>query len=142
MCRFWPSTFCECIVPQHNKEKLGITDEGFEYLERYPWPGNVRELENVIERAVLLSKGKFIGPDDLPNSVKQDWSRQQQTYKPMSLKEALAEPEKNLIRQGTRSPSLEQTGNPRKALQINRTTLFKKMKQYGLYTEAEQLGLA
>jgi DNA-binding NtrC family response regulator len=110
-------------------------------LERYPWPGNVRELENVIERAVLLSKGKFIGPDDLPNSVKQDWSRQQQTYKPMSLKEALAEPEKNLIRQSLEAHHWNRQETA-KALQINRTTLFKKMKQYGLYAEAERLGLA
>ena len=133
--------FLRMYCAQHNKEKLGITDEGFEYLERYPWPGNVRELENVIERAVLLSKGKFIGPDDLPNSVKQDWSRQQQTYKPMSLKEALAEPEKNLIRQALEAHHWNRQETA-KALQINRTTLFKKMKQYGLYAEAERLGLA
>lgn len=38
-------------------------------LERYPWPGNVRELVNVIERAVLLSRGELVGLDDLPESV-------------------------------------------------------------------------
>ncbi|MHC4734446.1 MAG: sigma-54-dependent transcriptional regulator, partial [Planctomycetota bacterium] len=60
--------FLGMYCAQHNKQRLGITDEALEYLERYSWPGNVRELENVIERAVLLSKDKFIGPDDLPNS--------------------------------------------------------------------------
>jgi DNA-binding NtrC family response regulator len=132
--------FLRMYCVQHNKEKLGITDEALEYLERYSWPGNVRELENIIERAVLLSKDKFIGPDDLPNSIKDERSRQQETYRPMSLKEALAGPERNLIRQALEANYWNRQETA-KALQINRTTLFKKMKQYGLYAEAERLGL-
>ncbi len=132
--------FLQIYCAQHNKEKLGITDEALEYLERYPWPGNVRELENAIERAVLLSKDKFIGPDDLPNSIKQDQTRQQKAYKPMSLKEAIAEPEKNIIRQALEANHWNRQETA-KALQVNRTTLFKKMKHYGLYAEAERLGL-
>ncbi len=126
---------------QHSKDKLGITDEAMAYLERYPWPGNVRELENVIERAVLLSKSKFIGPEDLPDVIKQEPSRQTGQYKPMSLKESLAEPEKTVIRQALQANHWNRQETA-KALQINRTTLFKKMKHYGLYTEAERLGLA
>ena len=133
--------FLRMYCAQHNKEKLGITDEALEYLERYPWPGNIRELENVIERAALLSKDKFIGPDDLPDSIKQDQSQQQKTYKPLSLKEALAEPERNLIRQALEANHWNRQETA-KALQINRTTLFKKMKHYGLYAEAERLGLS
>jgi len=125
---------------QHSKEKLGITNETLEYLERYSWPGNVRELENVIERAVLLSKGKFIAPEDLPDSIRQDQSWRQKTYKTASLKEAIAEPEKNIIRQALEANRWNRQETAR-ALQINRTTLFKKMKQYGLYAEAERLGL-
>ena len=132
--------FLEMYCARHNKNKLGITDEAMEYLERYSWPGNVRELENAIERAVLLSKNKFIGLEDLPNSIKQKQSRQQKTYKPMGLKEALAEPEKNLIRRALEANHWNRQETA-KALQINRTTLFKKMKHYGLYTEAERLGL-
>jgi DNA-binding NtrC family response regulator len=125
---------------QHNRNKLGITDEAIEYLERYPWPGNVRELENVIERATLLSKGKFIGPEDLPDSIKREQSRQTKQYKQMSLKEALAGPEKDIIRQALQANHWNRQATA-KALDINRTTLFKKMKQYGLYAEAERLGL-
>ncbi|MFZ0035327.1 MAG: sigma-54 dependent transcriptional regulator [Sedimentisphaerales bacterium] len=130
--------FLQVYSAQHNKEKLGITDEAMEYLERYSWPGNVRELENTIERAVLLSKDKFIGPFDLPNSIKQD--QRQKTYSPMSLKESLAEPEKNLIHQALEVNHWNRQETA-KALQINRTTLYKKMKQYGLDAEAERLGL-
>ena len=126
---------------QHNRDKLGITDEAMKYLERYPWPGNVRELENVIERATLLSKGKFVGPEDLPDSIKAEQSRQPKQYKQMSLKEALAGPEKELIRQALQANHWNRQETA-KALDINRTTLFKKMKHYGLYAEAEHLGLA
>jgi transcriptional regulator with PAS, ATPase and Fis domain len=42
-----------------------IDDAAFLRLQSYAWPGNVRELRNVMERAVLLSKGDTIGADDL-----------------------------------------------------------------------------
>ncbi len=133
--------FLRVYSAQNNRNKLGITDEAMEYLERYSWPGNVRELENIIERAALLSKNKFIGPEDLPNPIKQEQNQQQQqTYKPMSLKEALAGPEKNIIRQALEVNHWNRQATAT-ALQINRTTLFKKMKHYGLYAEAERLGL-
>jgi transcriptional regulator with PAS, ATPase and Fis domain len=132
--------FLRVYSRQHGKNKLGITDEAMEYLERYSWPGNIRELENVIERAALLSKNKFIGPDDLPNSIRQEQNQQQQTFKPMSLKAALAGPEKNIIQQALEANHWNRQATA-KALEINRTTLFKKMKQYGLYVEAERLGL-
>ena len=132
--------FLRMYCAQHNKNRVGITDETLEYLERYSWPGNIRELENVIERAVLLSKDRFIGIDDLPNSIKQLQEQQEKTHKPMSLKEALTEPERNLIRQALEANHWNRQETA-KALQINRTTLFKKMKRYGLYTEAERLGL-
>jgi len=125
---------------QHERDRLGITNEAMEYLERYSWPGNIREQENVIERAALLSKNKFIGPEDLPNSIKQEQNREAKRYKQMSLKEALAEPEKNIIRRALEANGWNRQATA-KALSINRTTLFKKMKQYGLYAEAERLGL-
>jgi DNA-binding NtrC family response regulator len=132
--------FLRVYSAQHNRNKLGITDKAMEYLERYTWPGNVRELENVIERAALLSKNKFIGPEDLPNPIKQEQNQQQETYKLMSLKGALAGPEKNIIRQALEANHWNRQATAR-ALGINRTTLFKKMKHYDLYAEAERLGL-
>lgn len=133
--------FLRMYSAQHKRDKLGITDEAMAFLERYSWPGNIRELENVIERATLLSKTKFIGPDDLPDVIRQEQSQPIGQYKPMSLKEALAEPEKNIIRQALQANQWNRQETA-KALEIDRTTLFKKMKYYGLYAEAEQLGLA
>jgi len=132
--------FLRQYCAQHRKEKLGITDEAMDYLERYPWPGNVRELENVIERAVLLSKDKFINTEDLPESITQDQAQRKNAYREISLKEARAEPEKRLIRQVLEANNWNRQETA-KALRINRTTLYKKMKRYGLDLEAERLGL-
>ena len=132
--------FLERYCTQHNKKKAGITDEALSYLERYSWPGNVRELENVIERAVLLSKGSFITADDLPGSVKEEQAGLRTEYKAVSLKKAIVEPEKDIIRKALEHYQWNRQETAR-ALAINRTTLFKKMKRYGLYAEAERLGL-
>jgi len=132
--------FLRIYSAQHHKEKLSVSDQALEHLERYLWPGNIRELENVIERAVLLSKNKHIEPEDLPSSIIQAQDLRQQSYNSMSLKESLAEPEKNIIRQALEANHWNRQKTA-EALQINRTTLFKKMKQYGLYEEAERLGL-
>ncbi len=132
--------FMQYYCGQHNKVKLGITEDGMDYLERYPWPGNIRELENVIERGVLLSKDKYIGAEDLPNSLRETETVQSGQYEAASLKESLAGPEKNIIHRALEANHWNRQ-NTAKALQINRTTLFKKMKQYGLYEEAERLGL-
>jgi DNA-binding NtrC family response regulator len=47
-----------------------ISEEAMALLLDYAWPGNVRELENCIERAVVLSKGPVIGPNELPPAVR------------------------------------------------------------------------
>jgi transcriptional regulator with PAS, ATPase and Fis domain len=89
---------------------------------------------------VLLGKEKFISADDLPPNIVTEAMPDAGSYNDMTLKEALAGPEKNIIRQ-----ALETNHWNRQAtagmLDINRTTLFKKMKQYGLYEEARRLGL-
>jgi DNA-binding NtrC family response regulator len=46
-----------------------ITPEAYQVLSQYRWPGNVRELQNVIRRAIALSKGPLITLDDLPGEV-------------------------------------------------------------------------
>ena len=132
--------FLKMYSLQNNREKFGITDEAMQYLERYSWPGNVRELEKIIERAALVGKGRLITADDLPEVIKQEKTSKQKDYRKMSLKDSLAEPEKNIIRQALEANHWNRQETA-KELQINRTTLFKKMKHYGLYDEAERLGL-
>jgi two-component system response regulator PilR (NtrC family) len=55
------------IYSQENKKEIeGITDDVLEILGGHDWPGNVRELENLIERAIVLSKSKLITRSTLP----------------------------------------------------------------------------
>ena len=129
--------FIDQFCQTHTKHKAGITEEAMEYLQRYTWPGNIRELENVIERAVLLSKGEYIDLNDLPQAlITQSQLTTRPGYKQMSLKEALTAPEKTIIKAALEANNFNRQ-NTARALQINRTTLYKKMKRYGMETEAE-----
>jgi DNA-binding NtrC family response regulator len=51
------------------KDVKGVGESALAMLMDYDWPGNVRELENIIERAVTLSRGERIVPEDLPSSI-------------------------------------------------------------------------
>jgi two-component system, NtrC family, response regulator AtoC len=53
------------------KPVTSISNEAMKLLCGYPWPGNVRELENVIDRAVALSRQPTLTPEDLPVEVRE-----------------------------------------------------------------------
>ena len=48
---------------------LGVAADALARLRQHRWPGNVRELRNVVERAVVVAGGPWIGRDDLPESI-------------------------------------------------------------------------
>jgi DNA-binding NtrC family response regulator len=58
--------FVDIYSRENKKEIEGVTEDVLEILENYGWPGNVRELENLIERAIVLSKSKLITRNNLP----------------------------------------------------------------------------
>ncbi|HVP37292.1 MAG TPA: sigma-54 dependent transcriptional regulator [Terriglobales bacterium] len=106
------------------KKIQGITREAKDILFSYPWPGNIRELENVIERAIVLSRGEAIDKPDLAYLC---FLKAEQFPSDFSLREL----EKNQILK-----VLEKTnGNLSQAaelLGIHRNTLRLKMKEYGI----------
>jgi DNA-binding NtrC family response regulator len=129
-------SFVERAASEYGRPVRGLAQDAVAALCRARWPGNVRELANTLERAVLLSRGERIELADLGlefagaveparASTTADWPAL------MHLKDALAEPERELIRR-----ALEQNGGNRKAtarqLGVNRTTLFNKMRKHGL----------
>jgi len=126
-------TFLERYCQQMRKELLGFTDEAMQCLQRYHWPGNVRELENIVERAVVLTKNRHITVNDLPAKLLESAANAPtgERYKPTSLKAALEEPEKRIIEAALRAHDWNRQLTA-EALEINRTTLYKKMKRYGL----------
>ncbi len=137
LVRYFLGKFCET----HSKRKPTVTDEVMDILQRYDWPGNVRELENVVERAVLLCRSGEITINDLPSAVVNEaLTPASSEYRPMTLKQAMAGPEKNIIRHALQANKWNRKETAR-ALGINRTTLYKKMKQFGLEDEAVRMGL-
>lgn len=132
--------FLRGFCRSHGRTKEGISAEALARLERYDWPGNVRELENVIERAVLLGKGDRIEVEDLPQKIAEPTPEPGGSagYRGMGLKQALAEPEKVILRSALETHQWNRQDTAR-ALGINRITLYKKMKRYGLDHEARRL---
>ena len=128
--------FLEKYRTQQRKEILGFTDETCQLLQRYRWPGNVRELENIVERAVVLTKNRHIHPEDLPPELLRDTQCKpgDNGFRPMSLKHALEAPEMDIIETALRAHSWNRQLTA-DVLEINRTTLYKKMKRYKLESD-------
>ena len=63
--------FLKKFTQEFNKDGLVFSESALEIMEKYHWPGNVRELQNCIERAVIMSDGHEILPEDLNLSFHQ-----------------------------------------------------------------------
>jgi two-component system response regulator HydG len=61
--------FIRLYAKKNNKTVRGLTEDARDKLVRYGWPGNVRELENVVERAVVLTRDEVIDVANLPAPV-------------------------------------------------------------------------
>jgi two-component system response regulator HydG len=120
------------------KPVAGFTRCALDLLQRHDWPGNIRELEAAIGRAVAMCTGRRITSRDLTSIINHRRSALYGTSTPHTclptrirpLKEALAEPEKKIIIEALQAVNwnLKQTA---RVLDINRATLYKKMKKYG-----------
>ncbi|TWU55287.1 sigma-54-dependent transcriptional regulator [Rubripirellula reticaptiva] len=118
--------------------------EAIQAMQSYAWPGNIRQLENVVERAVLLGRGPVLTVDDLPpeltgKGVEPGLATTSSGNRAVSLgdvngktlREALEGPERQIILQSLRSNGWNRAATA-ETLDINRTTLYKKMKRLGL----------
>jgi two-component system response regulator HydG len=119
-----------------NKHIKGFGPEALDVFNHYSWPGNIRELRNVIRRAVLVEQGSIVGTKSLPPEIVSSKLRKQNDFasnqhQPENLKDLKEMAERELI-----LSTLEKVRyNKSKAaslLNIDRKTLYNKMKQYGL----------
>lgn len=113
---------------------VGLTEQALRTLVRHLWPRNVRELENVLRRSAIAASGEpEVGVEYLPGYVKETENRNEnkEDSEVRSLSEALREPEKRLIERVLRRTRGNKRATARK-LGISRSTLYKKIKKYGL----------
>ncbi len=104
------------------KDIQHVSREALDLMMLYDWPGNVRELENAIERAVVVCKGKHIQPEDLPIQREAVGAAQSESLQEMEkthIRHILQQYDWNISRSA-------------KALGIDRSTLHKKIRRYGL----------
>lgn len=67
--RLLAEIFLKKFATKMHKDITEFAEDVLEHFERYKWPGNIRELENVVERAVTLSKGKKITKAEMPAQI-------------------------------------------------------------------------
>jgi two-component system response regulator HydG len=124
--------FLRQCAERQDRDVDGFSDEAMEALARYSWPGNVRELENMVERLAVLSKGRQIGIGDLPPSI-----REHARGGRLSAAGTLQDLERRRIEQvladtdGNKKLAAERLG-------IHRSTLYAKMRRYGMTGEGSR----
>ncbi len=135
---FFARHFMEQANTELGMNVTGFSDELKDIFCRYEWPGNIRELKNVIKRAVLLSPNDVLTPETLPDEIvyyqagKTDSGRMPVPEKePLNLKHAASGAEKELIIKAIEDAGYNKSKAARN-LQIDRKTLYNKIKQYGI----------
>lgn len=111
-----------------NPAVSAISADGMRLLQRYDFPGNVRELQNIIERAMILANGSELTQQNLLfGTTPEDTEREDE---PLRMEEAERE---HILRILESCAGRKQEAA--RILGINKTTLWRKMKRYGLQEE-------
>jgi two-component system, NtrC family, response regulator HydG len=115
--------FLQRFLRSMSRSPVVFTSEAMDLLLRHDWPGNVRELQNAVERAVVICAGGCIEPTDLPFAgppVTGLWGGTLADAERVHVEGVLREARWN-ISQAAR------------ALDIDRVTLYNKIRRYGLH---------
>ncbi len=126
--------FLEKYAKKNHKRVKGFSPLAMNMLIKYAWPGNVRELENVIERAVILLPDEHITEKDLPVTITSSYDeKKEETALPLQVaaNRPLNEIEKEAILATLKDSGGNKSETARR-LGINRKTLHKKLKDYGI----------
>lgn len=124
--------FTDKYAKENGKQKISLSKEAVDYLIKYNFPGNVRELENIIERAVVLSRGDIITLNDLPNAVKGfKAEREIPVNENATLIDQVEELEKKLIYDALTKANGNQSQAGR-ILGLTERNLRYKMQKYGI----------
>lgn len=119
--------FLKIYSKKYRKSIRNIQSSAIKKLNQYHWPGNVRELQHAIERAVIMSEGSSLGPDDFILSAQRSSSLGDHDFETYNLDEI----EKAVINKVMK----QNQGNVTQAatqLGLTRTSLYRRMEKHGL----------
>ena len=123
--------FIKKYSKKNHKLIKSIDPVALDFLMRFDWPGNVRELENVIERAVILTRGDSISLSDFPATINLKSDNQERPAPILEYGQTLKDVERQMI-----IKTLDANGGNRtrtsEILGISRRTLQLKLKEYGI----------
>jgi DNA-binding NtrC family response regulator len=122
--------FAEEAALRAEKSRPALTDAAIAHLQAHTWPGNVRELENTIERAVILASGDVIDAADVAGPRPATAAAGLTTFTGDHVP-TLDELERTHILKVLELCEGQKT-KAASMLGINRTTLWKKLRQYGI----------
>jgi NtrC-family two-component system response regulator AlgB len=117
------------LSARHRRAPMALDPGARAALLAYPWPGNVRELLNALERALVLTTGDTLRPEDLPDHVLAPGAAEPvdaESMASLSLEEVERRQVQAVLAQ---SATLEEAAA---RLGINPTTLWRKRKRWGL----------
>ncbi len=117
--------FLKKYQKKYHKPPFKVSEKAYGKLNNHLWPGNIREFKHTIEKVVILSESNTIKSDDFffGSAIKPKYEQ----YDTMNL----ADVEKNIIEKALKA-SNGNLSNAAKILNISRTTLYSKIKKYGL----------
>jgi DNA-binding NtrC family response regulator len=120
--------FLRAFAEKNGKTVRGLTREARDALLRYDYPGNIRELENLIERAVVLTRDDVIGVEDLPLTLE---AAAPESGEKAGLLAAVEGLERRMIREALAKADGTQT-RAAELLGISERVLRYKLRKYGL----------
>ena len=125
--------FLDLANQELNRNIARVPDSLMEILTKYSWPGNIREIKNVIKRAVLLSKGEELDKNALPDEIIFSAVMDKNTEPEIEndLKSQTGKTEKEIILATLKKARFNKSSAAR-MLNIDRRTLYNKLKQYGI----------
>ena len=122
--------FLQRYSAENDKQIGELSKEAMDLMMRHPYPGNVRELQNMIERAVVMTRGKVISKIDLPNGVNDAEAESAEEDDSTSLPDQVAALERRAIEQALLSVDGVQS-RAAQLLGITERNLRYKLKKYG-----------
>lgn len=127
--------FLEKYAEKNHKQGKGFSPLAMDMLLKHTWPGNVRELENTIERAVIFLPDEHITEKELPSTITEAYAEKSDWVVPPSPVAAANRPLEEIEKEAILATLGDNGGNKSETarkLGINRKTLHKKLKEYGI----------